>query len=245
MPAATLVGVPASHPALAAELMLRRKRVEYRRFDLVAGVHRPLLRLLGFPGITVPAVRFSDGVRIQGSRNLSRALDVLYPGRPLFPAERRDAVERAEHWGDVVLQEVPRRIAWWGLRRRPEAVETFLADAKMGIPPRLAAPLTGPVVMLAKRLNRATDAAIERDLAALPGLLDHVDGLIADGVIGAEDANAADFQIATSIRLLMSFADLRPAIGARPAGELAVRVVPRFPGNVPAVLPSSSLAALR
>lgn len=235
---ATLVGVPASHPALAAELMLRRKGVEYRRIDLVAGVHRPLLRLLGFPGITVPAVRFADGVRIQGSRNLSRALDVVYPGAPLFPADRREEVERAEHWGDIVFQEVPRRLAWWGLRRRPEAVDTFLVDAKLGMPPWLVSPLTGPVVVLAKTLNHASDEAIERDLAALPGLLDHVDGLIADGVIGGDEPNAGDFQIATSVRMLMTFADLRPGIENRPAGEFAVRVVPRFPGNIAPVLPS-------
>jgi len=243
VPAATLIGVPASHPTLAAELMLRRKGVDYRRFDLVAGVHRPLLRLLGFSGITVPALRLDDGVHIQGSRRLSRALDVLYPERPLFPPDRREEVERAEHWGDLVLQEVPRRIAWWGLRRRPTAVETFLVDAKTGIPQSLAAPLTGPVVILAGHLNRATDEAIERDLATLPGLLDHVDRLIGDGVIGGDDPNAADFQIAPSVRLLMSFADLRPAIESRPAGEFAVRVVPRFPGNVPPVLPAGSLAA--
>jgi glutathione S-transferase len=234
---ATLVGVPASHPSLAAELMLQRKGVDYRRVDLVAGVHRPLLRLLGFSTITVPAVRFADGVRIQGSRNLSRALDVLHPEPPLFPVERREEVERAEHWGDLVLQEVPRRLAWWGLRRRPEAVDTFLVDAKLGMPPRLASPLTGPVVVLARRLNHATDNAIERDLAALPGLLDHVDRLIADGAIGGDEPNAADFQIATSVRLLMSFADLRPRIEDRPAGDFAVRVVPRFPGNIAPVLP--------
>jgi len=234
---ATLVGVPASHPTLAAELMLQRKGVDYRRVDLVAGVHRPLMRVLGFPGITVPAVRFEDGVRIQGSRNLSRALDVLHPERPLFPAERREEVEQAEHWGDLVLQEVPRRLAWWGLRRRPEAVDTFLVDAKLGMPPQLVSPLTGPVVILAKTLNHATDEAIERDLAVLPRLLDHVDRLITDGVIGGDEPNAADFQIATSVRLLMSFADLWPGIEDRPTGDFAVRVVPRFPGNIAPVLP--------
>ena len=234
---ATLVGVPASHPTLAAELMLKRKGVDYRRVDLVAGVHRPLLRLLGFPGITVPALRFPDGVRIQGSRNLSRALDVLYPERPLFPADRREEVEQAEQWGDLALQEVPRRLAWWGLRRRPEAVNSFLVDAKLGMPPQLVSPLTGPVVILAKYLNHADDEAVERDLAALPRLLDHVDRLIAKGVIGGDEPNAADFQIATSVRLLMSFADLRPGIEDRPTGEFAVRVVPRFPGNIAPVLP--------
>jgi glutathione S-transferase len=246
MPAsAILVGVPGSHPTLGAELMLRRKGVAYRRFDLVAGVHRPLLRLIGFPGITVPAVSFADGVRIQGSRRLSRVLDVLYPDPPLFPPDGREEVERAEQWGDLVLQEVPRRIVWWGLRRRPEVVGTFLVDAKLGIPPSVALPLTGPVIVLAGRLNRATNAALERDLRALPGLLDHVDELISSGVIGGEEPNAADFQIATSLRLLMAFEDLRPVLEARPAGELAVRVVPRMPGNVPSVLPPEAVAQLR
>jgi glutathione S-transferase len=222
---------------VAAELMLQRKGVDYRRVDLVAGVHRPLMRVLGFAGNTVPAVRFDDGVGIQGSRNLSRALDVLYPDRPLFPPERREEVEQAEHWGDLVLQEVPRRLAWWALRRRPEAVDTFLVDAKLGMPPQLVSPFTFPVIVLARQLNHADDKAINRDLAALPRLLDHVDALIGDGVIGGDEPNAADFQIAASVRLLMSFADLRPDIEARPAGEVAVRVVPRFPGNIAPVLP--------
>ena len=47
---ATLFGVPASHPSLAAELMLRHKGVDYRRVDLVTTAHRGLLRALGFPG---------------------------------------------------------------------------------------------------------------------------------------------------------------------------------------------------
>ena len=37
---ATLFGVPASHPTLAAELMLRRKGVDFRRVDLVTAAHR-------------------------------------------------------------------------------------------------------------------------------------------------------------------------------------------------------------
>ena len=46
---ATLFGVAASHPSLAAELMLRHKGVDYRRVDLPTVTHRALLRLLGYP----------------------------------------------------------------------------------------------------------------------------------------------------------------------------------------------------
>jgi len=43
--AARLYGVPASHPTLSAELMLRRKGVEYRRLDLVpAGEERRITK---------------------------------------------------------------------------------------------------------------------------------------------------------------------------------------------------------
>ncbi len=242
---ATLIGVPASHPTLAVELMLQHKGIGYRRVDLVAGLHRPLLRLAGFAGITVPALKLADGVRLQGSRRLSRALDVLYPARPLFPEDRSEEVEQAERWGDIVLQDIPRRVAWWALRRRPEAVESYLADAKLGIPPEVAARVTGPVVVLAGWLNYATDTAVRRDLAALPRMLDHVEELIGAGVIGGGEINAADLQIAASVRLLMTFEDLRPGLESRPAGAHALRVVPHAPGSTPPVLPADCLGALR
>ena len=46
----------ASHPSLAAQLMLEHKGVEYRRIDLVVATHRTILRALGFPRKTVPAI---------------------------------------------------------------------------------------------------------------------------------------------------------------------------------------------
>lgn len=63
---ATLFAVPASHPSLAAELMLRHKGVDYQRVDLVTALHRGLVRALGFPGVTVPALRI-EGARISRS----------------------------------------------------------------------------------------------------------------------------------------------------------------------------------
>src|SRR6187431_1737860 len=102
---ATLFGVPASHPSLAAELMLRHKGVDYRRIDLVTAAHRGIVRALGFPGTTVPALRIG-GAKVQGTREIALALDALVPSPPLFPAdpERRREVEAAEEWGDELLQ---------------------------------------------------------------------------------------------------------------------------------------------
>jgi len=72
-----------------------------------------------------------------------------------------------------------------------------------------------------------------------------VDSLIEDEVIGGQQLNAADFQIAPSLRLAMTLEDLRPAIESRPAGELAMRVVPHFPGHTPRTLPAEWLSPLR
>jgi glutathione S-transferase len=233
---ATLFALPASHPALAAQLMLEHKGVAYRRIDLVAAAHRAILRALGFPRMTVPAVRL-DGARIQGTTELALALDALLPEKPLFPRDpdRRREVVEAEAWGNEVLQPVPRRLVWNGLGHDRSELGTYLEGAKLGIPMPIAARVAPPIAMLARRLNRATDENAKRDLAALPGLIDRVDELIERGVIGAAERNAADYQIATSISLLLTMDDLRPMIEGRPAGRLAREVVKHQPGHLPHV----------
>ena len=234
MKKATLLTVPASHPSLAAELMLRHKGVDYRRIDLITAAHRLLLRALRFPRGTVPALRL-DGARLQGSREISAALDTLRPEPPLFPSdpEQRAAVTEAEAWGDDVYQSVPRRLIWASLRRD---------RARLGIPVRIAALTSPPIISAAARLNHATDEAIRQDLANLPGLLDHVDGLIRAGVLNGPELNAADFQIGTSSALLATMEDMGPLLEGRPALEHARRVAPGYPGHLPKVLPAAWLS---
>jgi len=242
---ATIYVIPGSSPSMAGRLMLEHKGIDYRRRDLVAGFSRPILRLVGFDGITVPAIKL-DGERLQGTTTISRALDAIVPEPPLFPAdpEQREAVERAEAWGDEVLQPTPRRLVWAALSRERSGVHSFLEGARLGMPAGLAARTSAPVVQLSKRLTRATDDAVRGDLAAVPGMLDHVDQLIGEGVIGGAARNAADYQIATSVRLLRTLDDLREAIDRRPAGRLAREVVPDFPGRVPPAFPTDWLAGI-
>jgi glutathione S-transferase len=241
---ATLFTVPASHPSLAAELMLRHKGIEYRRIDLLTAAHKGLLRVLRFPRGTVPALRL-DGTRLQGTREISAALDALKPERPLFPSdpEQRAAVAEAERWGDDVYQPVPRRLIWASLRRDRSTVASYLEGAKLGIPVPIAARTTAPIISAAVRLNHATDEAIRQDLADLPGLLDHVDGLIRAGVLNGPELNAADFQIGTSSGLLATMEDLEPLLAGRPLLEHARRVAPGYPGHLPRVLPAAWLTA--
>jgi glutathione S-transferase len=244
--AATLYVIPGSHPSMTARLMLESKGVEYKRVDLMPVIAKGVLKVLRFPGITVPALKL-DGRRIQGSKEIARELDRLRPEPPLFPGDpdRRVAVEEAERWGDAVLQTMTRRIMWNGLRRDRAALGTYAEGARLGIPIGLAVKTAAPIVALAVRLNQADDEHVRQDLAALPGALERIDDWIEEGLLGGETLNAADLQIATSVRLLMTMDDLRPAIEDRPAGEHALRVAPIFPGRVSPVLPAAWLEPLR
>lgn len=246
MPAKLYV-VPGSHPSMAARLMLERKGIPYKRVDLVSAASRGLLKALRFEGDRVPALKLEDGRRVQGSRNISRELDEVQPEPPLFPADAdaRRAVEDAERWGDEELQSVPRRLAWWALRKDIKSVRSFLEGPVMGLPPGLAAGTAKPIAAAAAKLNNSNDDTVRADLGALPALLDEVDRLVAEGVIGGDEPTAADYQILTSVRLLLCFGDLRPFVQDRPGGRAAMKVVPYYPGSVGPVFPAEWLAPLR
>jgi glutathione S-transferase len=241
---ARLYAMPASHPSMAAALMLDRKGIAYETTWLLLPLTGPILRLRGFPRRTVPALRLG-GRKIQGSRAISAALEELKTEPPLLPRDEtlRCEVEAAERWGDEVLQPAARRIEVWELRRDRAMVATQLADARriqgarVALNPRLAAATSGPTVWWYARLIGATNENVRRDLAALPKMLDRVDGWIAAGVLGGAEPNAADFQIAPSLSLLMTVEELRPSIGSRPAGRLARRLVPEYPGRSGGILP--------
>jgi glutathione S-transferase len=243
---AKLYVIPSSHPSRTARLMLELKGIDYKRVDLMPVISKGALRALGFPGVTVPALKI-DGERIQGSREIARALDRMVPEPPLLPSapEARAKVEEAEQWGDAALQGVARRVVWNTLRRDRSPLRSYSAGARLGIPIGLAIKTAAPIVALSARFNQATDDRVREDVAALPGMLDRIDGWIADGVLGTDPPNAADLQIATSVALLMTLDDLRPAIASRPAGQLAERIDPDFPGRAPAILPAAWLEPLR
>jgi glutathione S-transferase len=116
---ARLFVIPASHPSIAAALMLERKGIDFKRTDLLPVISKGVLRAAGFPGVTVPALK-----------------------------------------------------------------------------------------------------------------------------IGGEEPNAADFQIAPSVGLMLTLDDLRPAIENRPAAALAKRIVPNYPGRTPPILPPAWLDPL-
>jgi glutathione S-transferase len=242
---ARLYVIPASHPSIAAQLMLERKGISYKQTDLLPVISKGALRAVGFPGVTVPALKI-DGTKVQGSRQVARELERLVPEPPLFPAdpEKRAAVEEAERFGDEELQHPIRQILWWSIKRDKEPLRSYSEGAKIGMPIGLAMKTAAPIVALSAHFNEASDENARADVAKLPALLDKVDAWIEAGVIGGGEPNAADFQIAPSIGLAMTMDDLRPAIEARPAGAFAQKLVPDYPGHTPPILPREWLKPL-
>jgi glutathione S-transferase len=239
---ARLYVIPASHPSIAVRLMLEHKGIAYKRRDLLPVISKGVLRAVGFPGNTVPALKI-EGDKIQGSRQIARELERLRPEPPLFPAdaERRAAVEEAERFGDEELQHPIRQLLWWAIKHERGALRSYSEGAKLGAPIGLLVKTAAPIVALSARFNEASDENARKALKALPGLLDRVDAWIESGVLGGTQPNAADFQIAPSIGLAMTLDDLRPLIENRPASELARRFVPNYPGHMPSVLPPAWL----
>jgi glutathione S-transferase len=218
--------------------MLGRKGLDYRYVELLGGVHPPSLRMLGFRGVTVPAMRLSDGRRVQGSLAIARTLDELIPFPPLYPIDpkARAAAQEAELWGESVLQPVPRRLIRWGLRHHLRQRQWFAEVASPLPAAALMGVLLTPVVPVFVRQAGASDERVKLDLAELPGLLDEADRLIENGVIGNDELGAADYQIGSSVRMLLAMQDVGRLVDGRPAEAFARRAVPDYP-DVPAALP--------
>jgi glutathione S-transferase len=243
---ARLYVIPGSHPSMAARLMLEAKGIDYKRTDLMPVFAKGITRAVGFSSNTVPALKL-DGRKIQGTGKIARELDQIQPEPQLVPTDPAQLakVEEVEAFGDDELQTIARRTLWNALRRDKAPLKSFSEGAHLGIPVNVAVATGGPIVAAAARLNEATDENVQACLAALPGALDRIDAWIAEGTIGGEHPNIGDYQIAPSLRLLMTLDDVRPFIENRPAGELAVRLVADFPGEVAPILPPEWLEPLR
>jgi glutathione S-transferase len=242
----TLYVIPGSHPSKAVAAMLDRKGIEFKRVDLMPVISRGALKAMRFPGVTIPSLRL-DNRKLTGSREISRALDEIRPDPPLFPSdpEQRKAVEEAEVWGEKVLADAVRRILWDAIKRDRAPLRSFAEGARLGVPVGLAVATAAPIIAAEVRMHKATDEAVRKDLASFGSWLDQIDEWIAEGLLGADEPNAADFQIAAGVRLAMTLQDLRPLIAERPAGKLAMRLIPDYAGDIPPIFPADWLEPVR
>lgn len=215
--------------------MLELKGVDYELVDVLPGNQRIHLRLAGFRHGTVPALKL-DGRRVQGSTKIARALEALHPEPALYPADPADRarVEQAEQWGDAEFQAAPRRIFRYALTQ-DRSLRRWFAEQNEQMPlPGVAARVTAPVSSYYAWVVHAGKERVRRDVAALPSLLDRVDELVADRVIGPGLNNAATFQVMCTVRSLLGFSDFEEEVGARQFAPLARELFPEFP---PAQIP--------
>lgn len=239
-----VIGVPASHPTAAVAAALEAKGVEFRRVDRIPVVHWAQQRLGGYGKRTVPAVRM-DRRRLAGSLDIMRELDRRWPQPPLFPSDR-PAVAEIERWAERELQEIARRLAWAGLRRRPPALRDYAAGSALPLPMWMTMLGGRAVIRVEVAVQGAGDEQTQRDLEALPVALARVRGLVEDGTLGGSEPNAADLQAGSSLALLGTMADIRSACPDDPAFTLADRWFPRTPGRLPpGTFPQAWLAPLR
>ena len=241
--------IPGSHACRSAMLMLEYKQVPYEPVEFVTLLHPLMARLHGFNardetrtaggrrtfGLrmgdrlgTVPGLE-ADGERISTNHAIARFLDERHPDPPLFPADpgQRAAVEEAERWANGPLQMAARRIPGAAIARDPVAFSRSTADGRLGhllykreLTRRLVIPRLSRSVFAASP-NPARDPAEE-----LPALLDRIDAWIADGVLGREQLNAADFMVAPSLALILYRNDVMPMYAGRPALQLVDRLLP-------------------
>jgi len=231
VPEIVLHALAPSHPCMTAEAALKLKGLAYERIDFVPGEHvAKMAELYGEGNTTVPGLTI-DGEPVHGSRPILARLEQLEPDPALYPEPRAQEIREAERWGDEELQDLGRRLPWGALHFRPEAIGTFGGGGP------LDPAGTDFAIRLARgtwKYHKITAERLAEDLEGLPAKLDRVDELAAQGTIGGEAPNAADLQIGATVRVLLTVGDLHPLIEDRPAGEIARRWFPEYPGQVPA-----------
>ena len=229
-PALTLHVLPPSHPCRTVEAALRIKGLDAEIVTLTPGEHNAVMEeLYGEGNRTVPGL-LVDGEPVHGSVAILERLEELAPDPSLYPAPIADAVRDAERWGDAELQDLGRRLPWGALHFRPEAMGTFAGGGPLD---PAGTDFAIAYVRSSWTYHRITAVRLAEDLAGLPAKLDHIDRLVADGIAGGEQPNAADLQIGATLQLLLALGDVRPLIAGRPAETLTRWFDPR-PGDVPA-----------
>jgi glutathione S-transferase len=255
----TLYVIPGSHACRSAMLMLEHKGVPYRRVDIVPLLHPVVARLHGFDaggqtrnaggrrtlGIrigdrlgTVPALAAGDE-RISTNHGIARFLEERHPQPALFPshAQQRHAVEEAERWANETLQMAARRIPGVAAVREPARFSHMAGDGRLGYLLYRREWVRRLIVSrILSEIFAAGPSAEQEVLEQLHRMLDRIDAWIADGVLGGDQLNVADFMVAPSLALILYRPDVLPAFEGRPALELVDRLLPEPAGAASAAV---------
>jgi glutathione S-transferase len=223
--------VPFSHPCLAVSAVLDRHGLEYETVEMVSGTHGDQVEAVyGEGNRTVPGLLVDDEP-VHGTTAIFEKLDELVDAADLYPGAVAAAIREAERGIAEELQTAARNLVFGALHFRPEALGTFAG----------AGPLDPAGTDFAIKLARGawryigiTAVGLAEELARLPEQLDIVDELIEAGVVGGDEPTAVDYQIGSSLHLLLQVGDVRPLIEGRPAAKLVDSWFEPGPADIPA-----------
>lgn len=232
----TLHALPPSHPCKAVGAALEHKGIEYEWVNLDFGRHNDqIAELYGADARTVPGLTIGDE-RIHGSTAILQRLEELVPDNPLYPAAIADRVREAELWADGELQDFGRRIPWGGLYFRPERLGMLNGIEELD---PAGTDFAMKFVRATWKYHDLTCVRLAEDLGRLPGFVERIEAMADEGILGAEQPTAADFQIGASIWVIATVADVRPLL----EGSAAMRVAESHFGEVPTLVPAGAIPA--
>lgn len=223
--------VPFSHPCLAVTAALDRFGLEHETVELPIGKQGDEVEAIyGSGRRTVPGL-LVDGEPVHGTTAIFERIDRLVDGAELYPEAVVAAIREAERGVAEDIQTAGRVLTFGALHFRPESLGSFAGSGALD---PAGTDFAIGMVRGAWRYLGITAELIAGQLEALPERLDLVDELIAGGVLGGERPCAADFQIGSSLQLLMVVGDVRPLIAGRPCEALARDLFEPNPGDIPA-----------
>lgn len=230
-PEITLHVLPPSHPSHAAAAALRLKGLDFEQVDMTYGKHNEEMEAIyGEGNRTVPGI-VVDGEATHGSRAIFAKLEEIVPEPPLYPDPIAERVLEADRWGDEELQDLGRSLGWGALYFRPEALGMLIAGKVLD---PAGVDFAMKFIRSTWRYHGITAVLLAEQLAGLPGKIDYIEQLAEEGVIGDDQANAADLQIGCTIKVLLSIGDLQELLDGTAAAAIATRWFGEVDGGIPA-----------
>jgi len=226
--------VPLSHPCMTVRAGLEIKGIEYDEETVPSAGHRghgdAVEELFGEGHRKVPVLRIGDEA-VHGSVSILERLEQLVPENPLYPEPVAAQVSEAERWGDEVFQELARRLPFEALHFRPGAMGTFAGGGELN---PAGTDFAMKYVRAAWKVLDLSASGTIADLAELPAAIARIEAFAEAGLVDGDSPTAADLQIASSARLLMTIRDLDPILEGSVAEKLGRRHFADYPGEVPA-----------
>lgn len=209
--------IPFSHPCLAVSAALDRLGYEYETVELVTGQQaEEIEKIYGEGPRTVPGLLVDDEP-VHGTATILAHLDQLNPDAGLYPAAVAGQIRELEPGLAEDVQMSGRVLVFGAMHFRPESMGTF-AGVEQLEPAGVDFAIKS--MRAAWRYLGITAERVHATLQELPGQLDAVDALLDAGAIGGDEPTAADFQLGSSLHLLVQIADVRPLVEERPAARL-------------------------